>query len=172
MKYAFLALVIFLASCGSSVQPETSTPAKNQSKVSYLIFGVFCGESIGQRQTLYKVDDSILVRDMGSGLYDHPLTYKFTKIISDTSKYRLAVQLIDKIPNEFLHGTKDGTVLHDTVHRTYGCPDCGDQCGIYAEFANSDTVKRLWIDTDTSCMPIYAKTFGYFIDSLTWEIAK
>jgi hypothetical protein len=133
MKYVFLIMVIFIASCGSSVQPDTSIPPKNQLNVSYLIFGVFCGESYDTvRAYIYKVDDSTLIQDVSDGIFDYPLTYKFTKNITDTSKYRLALYLIDKMPTELLHGTKGATVLHDTVHRSYGCPDCADQCGLYA----------------------------------------
>jgi hypothetical protein len=160
-------------SCGSSVQPETSIPPKNQWKVSYLIFGVFCGESYDDvRAHIYRVDDLALVQDTTDGIFAYPVVFKFTRNIADTSKYRMAQNLITKIPDELSNGTRGMTVLHDTVHRTFGCPDCGDQYGFFAEFKYNDTTRRFWIDTDTTYLPQYLLTFAHSMDSVIWEIMK
>lgn len=122
-------LLIFSACSNDSSDLETN-------EGDYLIFGTFNGECFGQCTNLYKVDEEqIFEDDLNIGL---PEDIPFKSEPMENSKFELAKQLKENFPNELLESSE----------RTYGCPDCSDQGGIYLELRRDGDINKWTIDTD------------------------
>ena len=98
----------------------------------YLIFGGYAFECGGNCTNLYQLKNGKLFQDnVDWGLPDN-IPFKNTPL--DDSKYEIAKVLIDEFPADLLASDK----------RTYGCPDCGDQGGVYLELKDGRK-KNTWL---------------------------
>jgi hypothetical protein len=145
MKYYYALLLIMATSM-----------AKAQLKVDNVVFGIFCGKCSKHCATLYAYssqDQKTLYVDSTDSYFqqrDAPIICQTP--VHDSAKIQLVQQLIADIPDELLYRTE--------LTRTFGCPDCSDQCGIYMEFVNHQSRYRFYIDTQPDQLKGNVKDFA------------
>jgi hypothetical protein len=116
MKYCILLGVLFLL-------VGTSCKRKKLHNTSRLVFGTYYSKSPGKSATLYCVDKATLSTDDSvKDISVHWPVFSPTRIL-DESKFRIASGLLYQVPDE----------LHVNGGRTFGCPDCHGQGGMFIE---------------------------------------
>ncbi|HSZ71994.1 MAG TPA: hypothetical protein VK750_04915 [Cytophagaceae bacterium] len=152
MKYPLYVLLLVIA-CRMSSKAQTST----QDKVDDVVFGIYCESCKKQCAIMYhytSTDSTTLYVDSTDNYFQsHKLN---TPLVChtpthDREKIEAVRALLKDVPDDMLYRTD--------VNRTFGCPDCSDQCGIYMEFTNHQTRYRFYIDTDTSMLNERMGTF-------------
>ncbi len=159
-----------LFSCGQNpIVLKHNTPTNIDTltaHVEYIIFGIYCGECEGHCATMYQFNSR---EGSNADTFNEDTTDSYFKNnenvlcqtpIEDWKKIALAQNLYNQIPKLLLITNIPKLVL--------GCPDCTDGCGIYFEFEqkadlNNETVKKIYIDTDTTKLPAYIKPFTALI---------
>ncbi len=146
MKYTYFVLMLVIA----------SSMAQAQGKVDDVVFGIFCGKCTKHCATLYAYssrDKNTLYVDSTDSYFqqrDAPILCQTP--VRDSTKIKWVQQLIADIPDELLYRTE--------LSRTFGCPDCSDECGIYMEFVNHQSRYRFYIDTQPDQLKGNVKDFA------------
>lgn len=136
------------------------------SKLEYMVFGVFCGECSGHCATMYRYN----ITDSANSLWVDTTDSYFTNygkiqckiLVTDPKKSLLADSIARKIPKIFLTTT--------SLKETFGCPDCTDGCGIYVELGEGGTRKQFYIDYQTGKLPEPVKTFADLLKKRIFQI--
>ena len=131
-----LSLTLFSLGCSSSDEPNSELPT--------VIFGHFFGECSGERcLETYMLQGESLFEDTNDSF---TRDYNFVSLAD--SLYLRVNDLRDLIPAE----------LSDLEGQTFGCPDCGDQGGVYLQLADQNDTE-FFIDMDTNGIPDYLSEF-------------
>ena len=134
----FISLLFFLlllAAC------ESLSLRKKTQEVDSLIFGINYGECIGECFTVFKLENEHLWEDTASSSLGDYLNYEFREDLQlSASEYEEVQGLIGNVPSE----------LFNINNKTFGCPDCYDQGGVFIQFQKGNTSHRFLIDTDDS----------------------
>lgn len=157
MKLPFISTIFFLTilSCGSSkINSHNIT-----GNLDYILFGVYCGKCTGHCATMYQYNirgntNTLFVDTTDSFLRNNEDVICQMQI-NDSKKIELAKNVVQKIPNELLTTTEQT--------KRFGCPNCADQCGIYLEMKQEKTIKKFYIDVDTSQLSGNMKSFAEFL---------
>ena len=141
----FIAITGFISIFSCSEDEVTKT-----SEDSYLVFGRFYGECLGEQCVeIFKLEHERLFEDTND-IYpgnDNFYTGNFVELGND--KYQLVKDLRDHFPKKLL----------EEIQVVYGCPDCADQGGLYIEY-KSDTIHKYWIlDQSKTNVPEYLHAF-------------
>lgn len=157
IKFLFISTIFFLTtlSCGST-KINSSYAAKN---LDYILFGVYCGKCSKGCATMYQYNmrgnsNTLLVDTTDSFLKNNGDVICQIPIY-DIEKIKLAKNVVEKIPNELLTTTEET--------KRFGCPDCYDGCGIYLEMKQEKTIKKFYIDVDTSQLSGNMESFSEFL---------
>jgi hypothetical protein len=147
--------IVRTASIVTKIQ-EKVQPIKNP---DFIVFGIFCGECVGECSTMYKLD--FLKNKL---LVDHSDSYfksfnetptKFESEIQDASKLSIAKNIAGNIPDIILSSNK--------ISEKFGCPDCSDGCGIYLELQKDTAVRKFYIDYQTTSLSGEIKHFSEYM---------
>ncbi|GAA4273055.1 hypothetical protein GCM10022258_23490 [Aquimarina gracilis] len=107
-------------------------------QVQSLVFGSFTGECFGDCFDVFKIDGTKLEEDRIVDFYTQNYSFKgsFTFPGEEFMKHQ---SILNEIPAELIEGSD----------KTFGCPDCADQGGVYLVITIGDgkTINYL-IDTD------------------------
>jgi hypothetical protein len=141
----FIAIAGFISISSCSQDEVTKT-----SDDSYLVFGRFYGECLGEQCVeIFKLEHERLFEDTND-IYpgnDNFYTGNFVELGND--KYQLVKDLRNHIPKKLL----------EEIQVVYGCPDCADQGGLYIEY-KSDAIHKYWIlDQSKTNVPEYLHAF-------------
>ena len=124
-------------------------------KVNYILFGIFCGECIGNCATMYKYNmvgnSKTLFFDSTDSYFKNYGNVVCNTKITDSNKVNSIHAVVRQIPSQFLK--------LNFLTETYGCPDCTDGCGIYFELQQNNIVKKFYIDYRTTELPKDIKDF-------------
>lgn len=135
MRLSLLLLVsslFLLSSCR-----HTSTNAKARK----LVFGTYYGMCFGNCVNIYQLTETSLAKDDSAKYNTLSWTYNFTTTqVLDVSKFNKAKDLLNQVPSEMLVNN----------NKTYGCPDCHDQGGIFVMIENGSAIIRLSLDRDNT----------------------
>jgi len=129
--FCIIALAITTLGCKKTDSDTTFTGDK-------LVFGSFYGMCGSNCTKMYEVSSTSLLR-FDSARYYPTLTYGGT-VTLDTTRMRIAQTLLAAIPTELTLDT----------NKTFGCPDCRDQGGIYLEVYKSGVKHKYVIDPDNT----------------------
>ena len=142
VKQISLALMLLL-SIASCKKEETTT----NTTVQRLVFGTYFGECLTDCVTIFALDSANVQQDTLINTFI-PINYVFAGVDLSNDKFEQVKHLLTDIPTE----------LTTTPNKTYGCPDCHDQGGIYVEVTiiqaalggNVLTTHKYTIDTDNT----------------------
>lgn len=138
-----LAGILYSSCCREDVEQNISTE-------SYLIFGHFYGECLGEQCVeIFKLENEKLFEDLDALYPNSQSIYsgEFTEL--EDNMYQLAKDLVDYIPEELLESTEN----------VFGCPDCADQGGLYIEYKSGILLKHWMIDQSKTGVPGYLHEF-------------
>lgn len=143
MKNLLLLFVVtlFLGACNNDNE--------NHDDDEYLIFGHYFGECQGEECLEYfRVTETTLIE-----YEDNCSPGILSSCIPDNeelsaAKFEYAKDLIDDFPEE----------LYDEM-TTIGCPDCGDQGGLYLEIRKDDNIRYWNLDYSNSALPTYLQAY-------------
>jgi len=102
------------------------------SNSDYIIYGVYCGECIGDCTTMYKLTNNDLFIDSTNRWWQARFKgkkYSFKGNILNKKYFLEAENLKAQIPS----------VLITSKDKVFGTPDNRDQCGVYVQLKNSNT---------------------------------
>jgi hypothetical protein len=173
LPFIVIFAVTSINSCGQITAPyrdnRTGTEHKESainSKLEYMVFGVFCGECSGHCATMYRynITDSTntLWVDTTDSYFTNYGNIQYKTLITDPKKSSLTDSIAQKIPKIFLTTT--------LLKETFGCPDCTDGCGIYVELGEGGTRKQFYIDYQTGKLPESVKTFADLLKKKVFQI--
>ena len=146
--FKIFALISLLGMAGC--KKETQIPANADS----FIFGKACGECQGNCATFFKIENGKLFADLTDYFYHQDLSFDTVALPED--KYQIASNLLSEFP----------AYLENNPDKTFGCPDCADQCGFYI-IVNKDGSKTYWnIDTVESNLPSEITTYINKLDEV------
>jgi hypothetical protein len=152
MKNNVVILILFSLLCTLSC--EKSDGELLPSDDSYLIFGHFFGECIGEGCVeIFKLTDSQLFEDtndlypLGMTTGSDPYPGNFQQL--DQSIYEEVSALTDAVPSELLA----------EANMVFGEPDAGDWGGFYVEYFDGSSLKKWAIDTQKNSIPTYLHEF-------------
>jgi len=135
-------------------------------KLDYIIFGVYCGECNNHCATMYQYNaggnSNTLLVDSSDSYCKNYGEIKFDRAVSDTRRFYLAQSIFRQIPEKLLATTK--------LTERFGCPDCTDGCGIYFEFKHEGTVKKFYIDYQTSKLTSDIKKFAEYLKATIGQL--
>ena len=144
-NYLILGLILFCLSCSSSEEPSSDLPT--------IIFGHFFSECFGERcLETYMLQGESLFEDTNDSFFRDDFDF----VSLPDSLYLQVNDLRDLIPDE----------LSDIEGQTFGCPDCGDQGGIFLQLVDDDRVFS--IDLSTRDLPDF---LAVFVDQVNDRIA-
>lgn len=128
-RILFAALVMLLVSCSNDDSIDN--------KAKSLVFGSFAGECFGDCFQVFRIDNNQLEEDRITNFYGENYNFDGNYTFSDEefSKYS---KILNEIPGELIEGND----------KTFGCPDCADQGGIYIQIQSS-TGKTITYSIDT-----------------------
>jgi hypothetical protein len=119
----------------------TSCKKENTEQADELIFGTHYGMCGGNCFKVFGLNNEQLQRDTTENYLPNYLTYNFTGSITlHDSLFQQVNHLLNEIPAE----------LFTLTEKTYGCPDCHDQGGIYIELNRNGVTRRFNIDNDST----------------------
>ena len=136
-------LMVLLTSCGG--------PDNGPGDDGDIVFGLFAGECIGDNCVrIFKLTEEELFEDQND-IYPGTI---FTGEQFDfeglpNSKFELAEDFASFFPEEIL----------DETESRFGCPDCGDQGGIFLGWYENDTFRSSTIDVRKDEIPEYMHDF-------------
>ena len=108
-----------------------------------LVFGHFYGECFGERCVeTFKLSDTKLFEDKIDN-YGGGVAFDFEERSEDL--FDLVVDLRSAMPEQLL----------DEEDQTFGCPDCGDQGGIFIRWIDGDSTQSWLVDTSPRNVPDY-----------------
>jgi hypothetical protein len=164
-------LIITLSTSGqSTTRTQSQRLNAKQDNPSYIIFGIFCGECLGHTcatMYYYKMtgNSNTLFTDTTDSYFKNYYGGVVCKTqINDTTKFQTIDKLVQHIPKTLLKT--------DKKEQTFGCPDCGDQCGIYFELGQGTKRKKFKIDYQTGELEKEVKDFGELIKATIGELYK
>lgn len=142
IKQISLALMLLL-SIASCKKEETAT----NTTVQRLIFANYFSECSTNCVTIFALDSAKVQQDTLINTFI-PINYVFAGVDLSNDKFVQVKHLLTEIPNE----------LTTTPDKTYGCPDCHDQGGIYIQVevpveglgGNLILTRKYAIDTDNT----------------------
>lgn len=147
--YTILFAMLLLAGCKKETTDDSGEP--------YFIFGKAYGECGGNCATFFNIQGDKLYAD---DMQYYTGTFAFQSSALPNSKYETANVLRDSFPS----------YLASNPNKTFGCPDCHDQGGIYIKRCVNGQNQYWNIDTDTAEQPIeiraYVQQVFAVIDSL------
>jgi hypothetical protein len=129
-------------------------------QLDYIIFGVYCGECDGHCATMYKIDSAGLTADSTDSYFKNKGVITFTNRPTKDYRYTKAKLLWEHIPLQ----------LVDSKLEQFGCPDCGDGCGIYVEVKIGPSIKKFLIDTGENQIPEFLRPFAKEVQKVVNEI--
>jgi hypothetical protein len=125
-----------------------TTCRKAELKGKYFAFGSSYNMAIGDGLTFFLIKNGNLYSDnMDRSNYKEEWTFNNDKLSKD--KYKLAKQLLDKLPDYFKDNGSD----------TFGCPDCADQGAYHIKIGEHNSIKTFHIDTKVSTQPAEIREF-------------
>jgi hypothetical protein len=131
----FITSILLGASCSSD---------KSSFDEPTVIFGHFFGECSGERcLETYMLQGDALFEDLNDS-FDR--SFDFSPLSAEL--YNQVNDLRTLIPDE----------LNAIEGQTFGCPDCGDQGGVFLRLVDQGS-KEFFIDQDTNGLPEYLQTF-------------
>jgi len=133
----------------------------NNSEFEY-IFGSYAGECFGNCANFYKLEDESLYAD-DMEYFTHSLEeFTFKNSALEQSKYILAKEFYEDLPNELIESTEI----------TFGIPDAYDQGGYFIVYIeNNDTL--FWnIDTNKEVLPEYLKNYIEKLEVLMPQLSE
>ncbi|MBL7691449.1 MAG: hypothetical protein JNM41_07635 [Flavipsychrobacter sp.] len=96
---------------------------QNRDPVTRVVFGTYYKTCTGDCVKLYCLDETTLSSDeLITDLAGKWIEYSATRILSDAKRNEVA-ELLNNVPGELLKND----------NRTFGCPDCAGQGGMYIE---------------------------------------
>lgn len=111
------------------------------------IFGKACGECSGNCAIFYKIEDGKIFSDLNDFYYAQELKFSDTSLLDES--YQSAKSLLEEFPEYFI----------ENPDKTFGCPDCADQCGFYI-ISYKNGKKTYWnIDTFKSNQPAEIQSY-------------
>lgn len=111
------------------------------SKVQKLVFGSYYGMCLSNCVHIYQLTETSLAKDDSAQYSTLSWTYNFTTTqVLDVSKFNKAKDLLNQVPSELLVNN----------NKTYGCPDCHDQGGIFIMIENGSAIIRVRLDRDNT----------------------
>jgi len=131
MNRTFLYFFVCLLLIGSQISCKKDSAELILNPDDYLIFGTFYGECTGNCVKLFKIQNNKLFEDDTDGLTLEEIPFKDKAL--ETAKFEIAKDLIPSFPNDLLASEK----------RTYGCPDCADQGGVYIALKEGN-LENVW----------------------------
>jgi len=135
---SLFALFVFI-SCNKSIGPSSVTTTED-----ILIIGLTFGECGGDCQTLYKLEDGKIYRDLESGYWNGSSMLNFSDIsIENKDAEEEMAQLLANFPQFFL----------DSTEQRFGCPDCGDWGAIPVVLFSEDGQRTWIVDNDNKGNP-------------------
>lgn len=135
---AFIAALLLSVSCSDDEIGLTKT--------SYLVFGHFYGECIGEGCVeTFKLTNAKLFEDT----VDDYSGKEFNFVELEDGTFEQVKDLIDFFPSQ-LFMEKD---------RIFGCPDCADGGGLFIQYSQNGNVKSWRIDQDKDNVPSYLHKF-------------
>jgi len=162
-------LVITLSARGqSSNGVQDNSSGIQQNHPSYIIFGVFCGECSSHCATMYHYNmmgnSNSLFVDSTDSYFKNYGKIIFKTAISNNTKFQIVSKLVQRIPKAFL--------TTENTQQTFGCPDCTDGCGIYFKIGQGKTIKKFYIDYNTTELDKEVKDFGEFVKETLRQLNK
>lgn len=139
LKFIILGLLVGNISCNND-------DAVNPKNYSYLIFGHFYGECMGEGCVeTFKLTDTQLFEDTNDNYFGENLNF----IELEHSKFELVKDLKNAIPSQLLD---DNTPI-------FGCPDCADGGGLFIQYSKNGKAQSWRIDKIKSHVPDYLHAF-------------
>lgn len=127
-----MATALLLTSC----KKEEKTTSADE-----LVFGNFYGFCVDDCFNAFGINGQQLQRDTATHYLYNYLNYNFTGHITlHDSLHQQFSSLLSSIPAELFNHTE----------KTYGCPDCHDQGGVYVELNRDGVKRRFSIDNDST----------------------
>lgn len=143
MKNASFLAIIFLFIGFSSCQKE-----RDQYNAEYFMFGQFYGFCPSNCSNIYKISNDELKKDTKKEVPTRT-EYYVGNFTESQDFYDEAIALQNSFPTE----------LWNEKNKTFGCPDCVDQGGIYIEYSLKNK-KGYWIfDTNIASNPDYLQDY-------------
>jgi hypothetical protein len=150
-KFFFLAVFIFAFSCQSPLP-------QSKKKIAYIIYGIYYSECGDHCATMFRLEkDRLLVDSTDSYLRDHlkvPRVVFSNKTLSQEA-FRHAQVIRTRFPDTLLSVKGKENV--------FGCPDCGDQGGIFMEIKCGNEVKTFNIDTQLDKIPANLRSYAKLV---------
>ena len=138
MLALFIPILFLSVSCSNDDIGLTDT--------SYLVFGHFYGECIGEGCVeTFKLTKTALFEDTVDDYSGQELNF----VPLETNKFEQVKDLMDFFPSR-LFMEKDNI---------FGCPDCADGGGLFIQFSQNGKVKSWRIDQDKDNVPSYLHQF-------------
>lgn len=109
----------------------------------YLIFGTYAGSCMGDCVDLFKLTKDALFKDVSNKRPYQEGFYEGDYKKLPTIDYKRVSALFGGVNP--LEGKNNG--------KTYGCPDCADQGGIYIEYGNGEEKIKGYLDTNMDALP-------------------
>lgn len=159
-------LLAFTACKQSDSRPENKNLPTQNNHPSYIVFGLFCGQCVGHCATMYRYNmmgnSNTLLVDTTDSYFKNAGQIIWKTPIIDKAKLQIVNKLVQQIPEKLLI-SKDST-------QTFGCPDCADGCGFYFELGQGTTVKKCYIDTNTTDFDPQMKEFTGLLNKTLEEL--
>ncbi|MCH9660241.1 MAG: hypothetical protein K0U54_04935 [Bacteroidetes bacterium] len=161
-----LMCVIVCSSCNEvkelKIDPSNSAVVNSMESNEYLIFGTYSGFCIGDCVTLFKLTNKVLYKETsGKRPYQEGFFEGEFMKLPAIDHSRVSVLFGEVNP---LEGKKSG--------KTYGCPDCADQGGIYVEYGKGDKKVKGYLDTNIEALPAELKEHATLIIGLVSELRE
>jgi len=137
----YISLVFLLSLIGMSSCHKDDDILQNEE--DYLIFGKFYGFCFGETCIeTFKLTSSGLYEDT---LDHYRATDGFDFVSLPSTMFLLVKDLTEEIPEALLN----------EEDKTFGCPDCYDQGGIFIQISKKDKLQTWFIDMDKKGTPDY-----------------
>lgn len=132
-------VLLMMASC------KKENTVEQPGSIVSLVFGKYTGECLSDCVVMYALYPLKLQQDTAANLF-FQTNYVFSGVDLSNDKFEQVKHLLAEIPE----------ALTITADKTYGCPDCHDQGGIYVAVSilqaalggNVTTVRKYRIDPD------------------------
>ncbi len=133
LSFLLFSSLLLLGSCDN----KPPQPAKAET----LVFGTYYGMCAGNCVNIYQLTNNSLAKDDSAKYPSIAMNYSFiVKSVLPQSKYDVAKKLLNEIPAE----------LYKAGNKTYGCPDCHDQGGLYIQIKSGTANLQYMIDCDNT----------------------
>jgi len=154
----------FNAQVQKEIQSENTMTAR--SKIKQIVFGIYCGECGEHCATMYRysVDSNLFAADLTDAYFNDPASIRFNTPLNDQFHLGIGSDILANIPD---------TLLNEPLpYKRYGCPDCGDGCGIYFEISRAGQKQQLFIDHQTEALGGQIKIFAEYMNGRIKELRK